>query len=56
MMRCSDPCRWIYQGTGLRPLDALAVSVLNGLTSILKGDGPITKGRRTSSTHFCGRF
>jgi hypothetical protein len=35
-MCCSDPCCWIHQGTGLRPLDALMVGVLKGLTSILK--------------------
>ena len=27
LVHFSDPCRWIYQGTGLRPLDTLTVSV-----------------------------
>ena len=26
-MRCSGSCRWVHQGSGLRPLDALTVSV-----------------------------
>ena len=40
-MCCSDPCRWIHQGTGLRPPDALTVGGLNGLTPILKLTGPL---------------
>ena len=36
----SDPCCWIHQSTGLRPLDPLTVSVPTNLTS-MRANGPL---------------